>query len=120
MGWQSVYICDTHWEEQEGKRVPLRVLPDGVYVVQEPCYICGEDATIPVRRLIEATEGHGRCNECTEEGIIRVGDTWWCLNHLNDGLSHVRGTAEQYRRAWASGIAEAIGLDEFNGPEDAA
>jgi hypothetical protein len=116
VGWTTVYICDAHWEEQEGKRLPIRIIPDGIYIVTEPCYLCGQHATIPVRRDIDDEA----CVECADEGIIRVNNVWYCLNHVAKGFDPSGRTARHMRRAWATGLAEACGIPEFNGSDDAA
>ncbi len=53
MGFQAVWICDQHWEEEEG-RPSHYYLPAGLEVVTGPCYRCGAQAAIPVRRFIQA------------------------------------------------------------------
>jgi hypothetical protein len=120
VGWQSVFICEEHWEEQEGKRFPVRVLPDGVYITSEPCYLCGRDAFIPVRRYVEPTDDGGPCKACGEEGVIRINSIWYCLNHVAKGFEPQELEAQRMRRAWATGIADGLGLTEFNGPETVA
>lgn len=119
MGWTNVYICDAHWEEQEGKRLPLRLVPDGVYIIGEPCYICGTEACIPVRRFIDEVQIAERC-ACNDEGIVKINGTWYCLNHIGDGFTPEAKAAETMRRVWATDLADAIGLHEFNDPEDVA
>lgn len=116
MGHRTVYICDAHWEEQEGKRFPIRIVPDGIYITTEPCYLCGQDAAIPVRRDIDDEA----CVECADEGLIRVNNTWYCLNHIAKGFEPAEHTARYMRRAWATGMAEMFGMPEFNGPDGVA
>lgn len=103
MGWQTVFICDAHWEEEEGKRLPVRVLPDGAEVVKEPCYRCGEDACIPVRRNIEGGDVGGHC-ECGDEGIVRVNDEWFCLEHLGRGFRPVVQIQEAFTKVFGDRV----------------
>jgi len=115
LGWQTVFICDAHWEEQEGKRLPVRVVPDGTEVVKEPCYICSEDACIPVRRLITEGDVGGQC-ECGDEGIVRVNERWYCLEHLGRGFHPARTVQEAFDEVFGGRV---IFSDPPNG-DDAA
>lgn len=102
MGWQTVFICDAHWEEQEGKRLPVRVVPDGTEVVKEPCYLCGEDACIPVRRLLDGFDEGGHC-ACGDEGIVKVNGVWYCLEHLGRGFEPARTIQEAFDEVFGGG-----------------
>ena len=90
MGWQTVFICDAHWEEEGGHHPSRIVLPDDVVPISEPCYRCSEPATIPVRRNVEGVQGGGHC-ECGEEGIVKVHSEWFCLEHLGRGADLIDG-----------------------------
>lgn len=53
MGFQSVWVCDEHWQEEEGRRPVHHLIPEGVTLISGSCYRCGEEAVIPVRRFID-------------------------------------------------------------------
>lgn len=112
MAWQSVYICDAHWEEETGKRSVHVVLPEGVEVVTEPCYRCGEPACIPVRRDLAGDIGaYCSVDDCGEEGIVRVSEAWFCLEHLGQGFTPVRTIQEAFRVAFPVRILDDDGGD---------
>ena len=51
MAWKTVAICDEHWKEEEGQRIPVRMNHvDGFE--GEPCYRCGKLGDIFVRREV--------------------------------------------------------------------
>lgn len=40
MGWKTVPICDSCWIEQEGNRIPVRLLEEGGEYAVNTCYRC--------------------------------------------------------------------------------